>query len=103
MYDISDQSSVDSANFDKDFETTFISPSDIVGRFLASIRNSQCLVRNDSSIEYMIDFLRKNIDAKLASFRAANSNFPHSENFELYLLTFLLAILYRALKLARVV
>ena len=81
LSEISEQSSIGSAEFDEDFETGFISPSEIVGMCLASTRNIRCLELNDSSIESMLDFFGKKIDAELSSFRVANSNFSHSEKF----------------------
>ena len=66
---ISNQISIDSADFYEDFETAFIISSEILGRDYISASNNQCLFHNDSSIGSILDFLDKKLDAYLALFR----------------------------------
>ena len=70
MSTIFDKILIDSGDFDEYFETTFITPSEILGRDSVSIRNIKFRFRNDSSIEPLIDLVGNNIDAELASCRS---------------------------------
>ena len=64
----SNQRSIDRTDFDEYFETTFVTPSDIVGRDSVSVRNSQYLLHNYSLIGSVLYLLDKKIDAELYSF-----------------------------------